>query len=167
MASKPVVVGPTRGHTAPGPRGPPALPLWLETGPAQTPLVMRQKASRGQHVAPGTSSPGLGKLSKVIKNSRRNKASTQQLCAGSRVGCSSPRAKMQSLPSSGSMLCTLRPSRLAGVPAKTLEHTVLTLPRAPRLWDEGVTGTSQPACQQTGTKLSEQGFQEWASHFDP
>ena len=150
MVSKLVVVSPTREHTAPGPRGAPALPLWLETGSAQTPLVMQQKASRGQHVAPGTSSPGLGKLSKVVKTSRRNKASTQQLCAGSRVGCSSPRAKMQSLPSSGSVLCALRPSRPAGVPAKTLEHTVLALPRAPRLWDEGVTGTPQPARQQTG-----------------
>ena len=30
-----------------------ALPFWLETGPAQTPLVMQRKASRGQHVAPG------------------------------------------------------------------------------------------------------------------
>ena len=97
-------------------------------------------------MAPGTSSPGLGKLSKVVKTSRRNKASTQQLCAGLRVVCSSPRAMMQSLPSSGSVLCALRPSRPAGVPAKTLEHTVLALPRAPRLWDEGVTGTPQPAC---------------------
>lgn len=62
-----------------------ALPFWLETGPAQTPLVMQRKASRGQHVAPGRSSPGLGKLSKVTKN-RRNKANTQQLCAGSACG---------------------------------------------------------------------------------
>lgn len=50
-----------------------ALPFWLET-PAQTPLVMQREASRG-----------LGKLSKVTKN-RRNKANTQQLCAGSACG---------------------------------------------------------------------------------
>ena len=74
----------------PGGAGPQSRPLWIEAGPAQTPLVMQQKATRGQHVAPGTSSPGLGKLSKVIKTAAEAKQSPSSCVLGRHVGCLSP-----------------------------------------------------------------------------
>lgn len=85
LVSKLVVVGPARKHTAPGltPKGARPLPfLWLET---QHRHRWSCEASRGLESFQG-------------HKNRRNKANTQQLCAGSACGLLESLGRMQSLP---------------------------------------------------------------------